>query len=126
SEAAAGTLDAPVAPSALRGDVDAIISKCLRTDPGQRYQTVDALRLDLERSRAGGGAGARGRRRLYIVAGVLAIASVATFATKALKRQDDSAGPYATSNPVVHSEYVLGHRFLARESKDGMRRAAEA
>lgn len=38
-------------PALLRGDLDAIVMRCLRQDPADRYPTVDALREDLHRSR---------------------------------------------------------------------------
>ncbi len=38
---------------ALRGDLEAIVARCLRREPDQRYSTVDALRADLDRFRLG-------------------------------------------------------------------------
>lgn len=37
----------------LRGDLEAIVARCLRREPEQRYPTVDALRSDLDRFRQG-------------------------------------------------------------------------
>lgn len=41
----------PVPASLLEGDLDAIVAKALRKEPGQRYPTVDALLEDLGRHR---------------------------------------------------------------------------
>ncbi|MBK6862461.1 MAG: protein kinase [Ideonella sp.] len=38
---------------ALRGEIDAILAKALRREPGQRYATADALAEDIERYLAG-------------------------------------------------------------------------
>jgi serine/threonine protein kinase len=43
----------PDAARALRGDLDAILSKALKREPSQRYATADALAADLERHLAG-------------------------------------------------------------------------
>jgi serine/threonine-protein kinase len=44
--------DSPVPSKQLRGDLDAIVQRCMRKAPGDRYPTVDALRADLQRWRA--------------------------------------------------------------------------
>jgi serine/threonine protein kinase len=49
SEFAARKADAPIAPKRLRGDLDAIVAKCLRKEPAQRYENVNDLRLDVLR-----------------------------------------------------------------------------
>jgi tetratricopeptide (TPR) repeat protein/tRNA A-37 threonylcarbamoyl transferase component Bud32 len=140
SRAAADSPDAPVAPRLLRGDLDAIVSKCLRTAPGGRYPAVEALRADLDRSRRGEAVAARGRGRLYLfgrllrrhraaiagVGGMLVLMLGAVFRGGLPRDPDTSAALYRTSNPEVFSQYELGHRFLARESQDGMRRAVDA
>src|SRR5690606_15299718 len=64
------------------GDLDAIIAKCLRSEPQHRYATVDALKLDVERSIRGDPVLARGDARLYVLGRVVrryrwAIASAA-------------------------------------------------
>lgn len=46
---AAVAADAPVSARRLRGDLDAMVMRCLRQDPAGRYATVDALRDDLRR-----------------------------------------------------------------------------
>ncbi len=54
--------NAPVPARLLRGDLDAIVAKALRKEPGDRYATVEAMKLDVERSRARrAGRSARGR-----------------------------------------------------------------
>ena len=67
SEAAASAEDSPVAPRVLQGDLDAIIAKCLRREPQHRYATVNALKLDIERSLKGDPVAARGDARLYVL-----------------------------------------------------------
>ena len=49
----------------LHGDLDAIILRALARDPRERYQTVDALLLDLERYRQVRPVNARPRTALY-------------------------------------------------------------
>lgn len=48
SRAAANSTAPPVPANLLRGDLDAIISRCLRKTPGDRYATVAALHEDLQ------------------------------------------------------------------------------
>jgi serine/threonine protein kinase/tetratricopeptide (TPR) repeat protein len=66
SEVASAEL-APVRPAQLRGDLDAIVSKCLRKEPEARYETVVALQQDIERSRRSEPVSAREGARLYVV-----------------------------------------------------------
>ncbi len=49
SLAAAKQAEAPVPPSRLRGDLDAIVLKALRREPALRYETVSLLQQDLQR-----------------------------------------------------------------------------
>ncbi|MCP3734648.1 protein kinase [Sphingomonas sp. RP10(2022)] len=51
SRAAAAHARPPVAPAALRGDLDAIVLKALRKEPHARYASVAALADDIRRSR---------------------------------------------------------------------------
>ena len=67
SVAAAGNDRSPVSAQALRGDLDAIISKALREEPGQRYVTADSLMLDIERHLRGDAVEARSGARLYVL-----------------------------------------------------------
>ncbi len=41
--------DAPLPPRQIAGDLDAIAAKCLRKEASARYETVDALKDDIER-----------------------------------------------------------------------------
>jgi non-specific serine/threonine protein kinase/serine/threonine-protein kinase len=62
----ASTLRAPpLPPRLLRGDFDAIVAKALRKEPMHRYETVDSLRLDIERAVNGEAVTARSGARLY-------------------------------------------------------------
>jgi tetratricopeptide (TPR) repeat protein len=63
--------DAPLPPSALAGDLDAIVAKCLRREPAHRYDTVNALKLDLRRHLAHEPVLAREGARLYVFGRVL-------------------------------------------------------
>ncbi len=56
----------------LAGDLDAILAKCLRKEPGSRYATVEALRSDLERFRRLEPVEAREKARLYVARRFLA------------------------------------------------------
>jgi serine/threonine-protein kinase len=75
---AAAVRDGPVAPSRLRGDLDAIVAKCLRKESAERYQSVDALRLDVERSLRGDVVSARGDGRGYVLGRFVRRHAVAT------------------------------------------------
>jgi non-specific serine/threonine protein kinase/serine/threonine-protein kinase len=50
SESARGS-DLPYPPRVLRGDLDAIVARCLAKEPARRYPSVDALLDDLDRHR---------------------------------------------------------------------------
>jgi serine/threonine-protein kinase len=62
---------APIPAHLLEGDLDAILSKCLRPEPEQRYATVNALLSDLERSRRGDPISARSGARVYVLGRML-------------------------------------------------------
>ncbi|HEV7490679.1 MAG TPA: serine/threonine-protein kinase, partial [Rhodanobacteraceae bacterium] len=49
SRIARANADAPLPPRLLAGDLDAIAAKCLRKEASHRYETVDALKDDIER-----------------------------------------------------------------------------
>ena len=66
SAVAARTPDARVLPRLLQGDLDAIIAKCVRRETQQRYTSVNALKLDIERSLIGEPVLARGDARWYV------------------------------------------------------------
>jgi eukaryotic-like serine/threonine-protein kinase len=63
--------NAPVPPRLLRGDLDAIVAKALRKEPGDRYATVEAIKLDVERARRGEPVEAREGARLYVISRTL-------------------------------------------------------
>jgi len=65
SVTAATLPDPPLPPRMLRGDFDAIVAKALRKEPAHRYETVDALKLDVERAVSGEAVSARSGARLY-------------------------------------------------------------
>ena len=58
---------APLPPRALRGDLDAIIARALRTEPAHRYATVEGMRLDILRHLCGDPVAAREGARLYVI-----------------------------------------------------------
>lgn len=65
SEAAAQAAATGLPPRELRGDVDAIIARCLRIAPRARYGSVDALRLEIMRVLQGEPVLARSGARWY-------------------------------------------------------------
>jgi serine/threonine-protein kinase len=111
------SVNAPVPPRLLRGDLDAIVARCLRTEPAHRYATVDALKLDIERSRAGSPVAARGGARTYVfgrflrryrwaVAAVvllllMLVAGIAGFAWQARRAQAQAERAEATKNFLI-------------------------
>ncbi|HEY6454845.1 MAG TPA: serine/threonine-protein kinase [Steroidobacteraceae bacterium] len=71
SGTAEGNIAAPIPARLLRGDLDAIIAKALRTEPSHRYAAVEALKLDVERALRGEPVDAREGARLYYVGHIL-------------------------------------------------------
>jgi tetratricopeptide (TPR) repeat protein len=67
SRAAHENADAPLPASALAGDLDAIIAKCLRREPTHRYETVNDLKLDVQRYLRREPVLAREGARLYVL-----------------------------------------------------------
>ena len=63
--------DAPVPASALSGDLDAIVAKCLRREPAHRYETVNALKLDVQRHLSREPVLAREGARMYVLGRLL-------------------------------------------------------
>ncbi len=63
--------NAPVPVRLLRGDLDAIVAKALRKEPGARYATVEAMKLDVERAVRGEPVEAREGARLYVISRTL-------------------------------------------------------
>jgi len=71
SRTAGANPDAPVPVRLLRGDLDAIIAKALRTEPAHRYATVESLKSDVARVLIGEPVDAREGARLYLVGHML-------------------------------------------------------
>ncbi len=67
SRQAANTSSPPVPARQLMGDLDAIVAKALRKEPEYRYATVNALRLDIERTLRGEAVAAREGARMYAI-----------------------------------------------------------
>ena len=63
---------------------------------------------------------------LFAMQDEIAAAVVAALRVKLMPGQEPSTRAYRTANPEVYNQYLIGHRFFGRESKDGMRRAVEA
>jgi eukaryotic-like serine/threonine-protein kinase len=63
--------NAPVPSHQIRGDLDAIVAKALREEPGHRYATVEALKRDVARVLRGEAVEAREGVRLYVFGRVL-------------------------------------------------------
>ncbi|HEX2677091.1 MAG TPA: tetratricopeptide repeat protein [Polyangiales bacterium] len=59
--------ESPVPPARIQGDLDAMIAKALREEPPQRYATVAALKLDVERFLRGEPVEARAGAKLYVL-----------------------------------------------------------
>ncbi len=64
---ARATASPPVPARRLAGDLDAIVGMCLRKDAADRYPTVDALALEIERHRRNEPVAARGGARAYLL-----------------------------------------------------------
>jgi eukaryotic-like serine/threonine-protein kinase len=71
SRIAEAQADPPVAVRLLRGDLDAIVAKALRKEPADRYATVEAMKLDVQRAMAGKPVEAREGARLYVISRTL-------------------------------------------------------
>ena len=71
SRTAQALADPPVPARLLSGDLDAIVAKALRTEPADRYATVEAMRLDVERALRSEPVQAREGARLYVVSRML-------------------------------------------------------
>jgi len=71
SRAAESNPEAPLPARLLRGDLDAIIAKALRTEPVHRYTTVESLKLEVDRVRRGEPVEAREGARLYLMGHML-------------------------------------------------------
>ena len=117
SAVAGATHERPIAPRSLHGDVDAIVAKCLRREPQHRYATVEALKVDIQRSLRGDTVAARGDAKVYllgrfvsryrwVVASVAAIITilgigVATTAWQATRAEREAARATATRDFLI-------------------------
>jgi eukaryotic-like serine/threonine-protein kinase len=63
--------NSPVPARLLEGDLDAIVSKALRSEPERRYATVEGLKMDVERVLRGEPVAAREGARLYLIGHML-------------------------------------------------------
>ena len=134
SDTAAGRQDARVAPRLLKGDLDAIIAKCLRREPQHRYATVNALKVDIERSLAGDPVLAREDAKIYVlgrfvrrhrwaavsVAAIIAIltAGIAATAWQAQRAQARSRRAEATRDFLI-SVFRESDPRIARDRAPG-------
>jgi hypothetical protein len=71
SHAASIHAGSPVPARLIRGDLDAIVAKALRSEAAHRYPTVEALKLDVERVLNGDPIEARKGAHLYVVGRML-------------------------------------------------------
>ena len=67
SRAARATGSAHLPAKLLEGDLDAIVAKCLRKEPEHRYESVEALELDVRRYSSSQPVLAREGARLYVL-----------------------------------------------------------
>jgi eukaryotic-like serine/threonine-protein kinase len=67
SRAARASGSARISPKVLEGDLDAIVAKCLRKEPEHRYESVEALELDIQRYLSSQPVLAREGARLYVL-----------------------------------------------------------
>lgn len=111
----------------LRGDLDAIVQKATRPEPGARYASVEALRADIDNHRAlrpvqarGDAWGYRLRRTLrrywlaagvslLFVAGLLAALAAVSLAERRAARERDIAQVEAARSKAVRD--YLAHMF---------------
>jgi eukaryotic-like serine/threonine-protein kinase len=67
SRIAEAQADPPVPVRLIDGDLDAIVAKALRKEPADRYATVEAIKLDVQRALDGEPVEARAGARLYAI-----------------------------------------------------------
>ncbi|MDB6042592.1 MAG: prkC [Gammaproteobacteria bacterium] len=113
----------PLPPRLLRGDFDAIVAKALRKEPTHRYETVDALKLDVERVRRGEPVAARSGARLYLFGrllrryrwGTIAVVSVVVSLAGGLGAAAWQAERVQIERDRVQVERDVARREAARE-----------
>lgn len=118
----------PVPARLLRGDLDAIIAKALRKEPGERYAQVADMQADVAGHVRGAPVGARAHARWYsllhqlrrhrwaIAAGALALAVLVT----GLRITTDRATQRAGSRTIA----LVGFENLSRQERDSWLGAA--
>ena len=122
--------------AARRGDLDAIVLRCLQREPMQRYSDASALRDELLRWREGRPVLARGealpyllsrllrRHRLAVGAGAMVLASLVAglvgvgWQARETARERDMARDEAASNKAVR-DYLLSMFRVAGEQSAG-------
>src|SRR5690606_24492491 len=127
----------------LRGDLDAIVGKALRPEPGHRYASVEAMRDELERHRQLRPVRARGEACLYrlrrglrrywlaaavsfaLVASVLAGSIGVMQAQHQAERERDIAQTEAMRAKAVRDALAHMFRDAGQQSGDGMALTAE-
>jgi eukaryotic-like serine/threonine-protein kinase len=131
AEAIAALLkDEPRPPSELAPGVpkelERIIARCLRKDPGRRFQHTEDVRVELEevreecRSPAGAGAAARGSRRRGLGSAAAVVVILASAAALMPLRRNDSPSPALVQLTSVR------HARTATFSPDGVQMAFAA
>lgn len=123
SETARRNTASPTLAAVLQGDLDAIIGKCLRSAPNDRYDSAAELKLDIERYVRGEPVSARPvgpmRRALKLVArhkilsaatlvaltAIVAAAGIALWLAEVANRERDNALAFASRNEAV-SEFL--------------------
>ena len=128
SNACATQGQAPFPPRLLRGDLDAIIAKALRKEPGERYAHVAELQADIARYVRGAPVGARAHARWYslthrlrrhrwtIAGGALALAVLVTGLLMTLDR--------ANRSTETRTIALVGFENLSRQERDSWLGAA--
>ncbi len=97
SKVAAADTNAFLPARLMRGDLDAIVAKCLRKEPTSRYETVNDLKLDVERHLRNEPVRARSGARAYVARRFLRRHWLATTAVLAVIVGMAAAAIYADS-----------------------------
>lgn len=127
----------PAQAAALRGDLDAIVMRCLRPDPTSRYADASVLRDELQRWREGRPVLARGdapgyllgrlvqRHRVAVGAGVAVLASLVVglagvaWQAREAARERDIARAEAATNKAVRDSLLTMFRVAGEQSAGG-------
>jgi non-specific serine/threonine protein kinase/serine/threonine-protein kinase len=131
--AAPSSLAAAADRAALRGDLDAIVLRCLRAEPAQRYSDASALRDELQRWQQGLPVLARGeapayvlsrlvrRHRVAVGAGALVLLSLVgglagvAWQAREAARERDIARSEAASNKAVRDALLTMFRAAGEQ-----------